>query len=179
MLRYLLVASLMLMPAVAAAQTAQRYQGLALLEVLRVLQGRGLRIVFSSETVSPTMRVVSEPRGRSDRALLDELLAPHGLRVRGGPGGTESNAATIGLNLSRPGDDAFNPFESSENVADRGSVEMAFKPTSLLGVYLAAKLDELKKPGGSGFDRFALDTPPQQRKLVDEARLRAGRLDDD
>ena len=38
---------------------------------------------------------------------------------------------------------------------------------------------ELKKPGGSGFDRFVLDTPPQQRKLVDEARLRAGRLDDD
>ena len=38
---------------------------------------------------------------------------------------------------------------------------------------------ELKKPGGSGFDRFALDTPSQQRKLVDEARLRAGRLDDD
>ena len=38
---------------------------------------------------------------------------------------------------------------------------------------------ELKKPGGSGFDRFPLDTPPQQRKLVDEARLRAGRLDDD
>ena len=43
----------------------------------------------------------------------------------------------------------------------------------------AAVHAELKKPGGSGFDRFALDTPPQQRKLVDEARLRAGRLDDD
>ena len=38
---------------------------------------------------------------------------------------------------------------------------------------------ELKKPGGSGFDRFATTTPPEQRKLVDEARLRAGRLDDD
>jgi len=38
---------------------------------------------------------------------------------------------------------------------------------------------ELKKPGGSGFDRFALDTPAHQRKLVDEARLRAARLDDD
>ena len=38
---------------------------------------------------------------------------------------------------------------------------------------------ELKKPGGSGFDRFALETPPQQRKLLDEARLRAGRLDDE
>lgn len=38
---------------------------------------------------------------------------------------------------------------------------------------------ELKKPGGSGFDRFALETSPQQRKLLDEARLRAGRLDDE
>ena len=38
---------------------------------------------------------------------------------------------------------------------------------------------ELRKPGGSGFERFALETPPQQRKLVDEARLRAGRLDDE
>jgi len=38
---------------------------------------------------------------------------------------------------------------------------------------------DLKKAGGSGFDRFDVDTPAQQRKLVDEARLRAGRLDDD
>ena len=38
---------------------------------------------------------------------------------------------------------------------------------------------DLKKPGGSGFDRLPLDTPPQQRKLLDEARLRAGRLDDE
>ena len=38
---------------------------------------------------------------------------------------------------------------------------------------------DLKKPGGSGFDRYPLDTPAEQRKLVDEARLRAGRLDDD
>jgi hypothetical protein len=38
---------------------------------------------------------------------------------------------------------------------------------------------ELKKPGGSGFDRFPMATPPEQRKVVDEARLRARRLDDD
>ena len=38
---------------------------------------------------------------------------------------------------------------------------------------------ELKKPGGSGYDRFPTTTPPEQRKLVDEARLRAARLDDD
>jgi hypothetical protein len=38
---------------------------------------------------------------------------------------------------------------------------------------------ELKKAGGSGFDRYPLATPAQQRKLVDDAKLRAARLDDD
>ena len=38
---------------------------------------------------------------------------------------------------------------------------------------------DLKKPGGSGFDRFALDTPAEQRKLVDDAKLRAAQFDDD
>jgi hypothetical protein len=38
---------------------------------------------------------------------------------------------------------------------------------------------DLKKPGGAGFDRFALTTPAEQRKLVDEAKLRARRLDDE
>ena len=37
----------------------------------------------------------------------------------------------------------------------------------------------LKKAGGSGFDRFPLSTPPEQRRFVDEARLRAKRLDED
>lgn len=38
---------------------------------------------------------------------------------------------------------------------------------------------DLKKPGGSGFDSFPLATPAEQRKLVDEARLRAKRLEED
>jgi hypothetical protein len=38
---------------------------------------------------------------------------------------------------------------------------------------------DLKKAGGAGFDRFPLATPAEQRKLVDEAKLRARRLDDD
>ena len=37
---------------------------------------------------------------------------------------------------------------------------------------------ELKKPGGAGFDRFPLATPAEQRKLIDEAKLRARKLDD-
>ncbi len=38
---------------------------------------------------------------------------------------------------------------------------------------------DLKKPGGSGFDRYRIATPPEQRKLVDDAKRRAGRGDDD
>ena len=38
---------------------------------------------------------------------------------------------------------------------------------------------DLKKAGGSGFDRYPLDTPAQQRKLVEEAKLRAKHLDEE
>lgn len=42
-----------------------------------------------------------------------------------------------------------------------------------------ALVADLKKAAGSGFDRYPVQTPPQQRKLVDDARRRAGRGDDD
>ena len=38
---------------------------------------------------------------------------------------------------------------------------------------------DLKKPGGAGFDRYPLDTAPRQRKFIEDARLRAGKLDDE
>jgi hypothetical protein len=42
-----------------------------------------------------------------------------------------------------------------------------------------ALVADLKKSGGSGFDRYPVDTPPGQRKLVDDAKRRAGRSDED
>jgi hypothetical protein len=38
---------------------------------------------------------------------------------------------------------------------------------------------DLKKAGGMGFDRYPVETPPQQRKLVDDAKRRAAKLDED
>jgi hypothetical protein len=38
---------------------------------------------------------------------------------------------------------------------------------------------DLKKVGGSGFDRYPLATATAQRKLVDDAKRRAGRGDED
>ena len=46
-------------------------------------------------------------------------------------------------------------------------------------VEAGALFADLKKAGGSGFDRYPLDTPPVQRKFLDDAKRRAGRAGDD
>jgi hypothetical protein len=83
-----LVTALLLTAAAAFGQgTLRDYRGLRLADALRALQGAGLRIVFTSRTVTPELRVASEPRASSPRQQLDELLAPHGLKAEEGPGG--------------------------------------------------------------------------------------------
>ncbi len=42
-----------------------------------------------------------------------------------------------------------------------------------------ALVANLKKAGGAGFDRYPIDTPPGQRKLVDDAKRRTGRSAED
>jgi VWFA-related protein len=64
-----------------------KYSGRPLGDVLRELQATGLNIVFSSEIVRPTMKVLTEPQAVQPRTILDEILRPHGLQVRPGPGG--------------------------------------------------------------------------------------------
>ncbi len=65
-----------------------RYAGRVVAEVLRDLSRQGLRVVFSTSLVRPTLRVAAEPLGPTLRDVLDQVLAPHGLVVREGPGGT-------------------------------------------------------------------------------------------
>ena len=62
-------------------------RGRPLGDVLRELQATGLNIVFSSEIVRPTMKVLTEPKAVQPRKILDEILRPHGLQVQSGPGG--------------------------------------------------------------------------------------------
>ena len=42
-----------------------------------------------------------------------------------------------------------------------------------------ALVADLKKAGGVGFDRYLVDTPTGQRKLLDDAKRRVGRVDED
>ena len=73
--------------AAAAAAPRVRYAGRPLADVLRDLGALGLTVLFTGEVVKPEMRVRDEPVSSDPRRALDEILAPHGLIAREGPGG--------------------------------------------------------------------------------------------
>jgi VWFA-related protein len=56
-------------------------------EALKLLEARGLAVMFSSELVRPELRVLREPGAGTPREMLEQILAPHALGVRTGPGG--------------------------------------------------------------------------------------------
>jgi hypothetical protein len=80
--------ALMILLATGTLLAQAPYAGRPLVDVLREMQGSGVKVVYSSELVRPDLRVTAEPRSKSPRRLLDELLNPHGLEIRGGPNGT-------------------------------------------------------------------------------------------
>jgi len=80
--------ALALLLLLAVPAVAEPFLGRPLEDALRELQSRGLPIVFTSQLVRPEMRVVAEPEATEPRRILDELLAPHGLRAEEGAGGT-------------------------------------------------------------------------------------------
>lgn len=69
------------------------YAGRPLAEVLQDLGEQGLHLVYSSETVPASLRVELEPAGSTPRAILDEVLAPHGLRAK--RAGTDTYAIVL------------------------------------------------------------------------------------
>jgi TonB dependent receptor/Carboxypeptidase regulatory-like domain len=74
---------------VAAAEDAggRIVAGTPLTTALLQLQREGLKLVFSSQVVRPEMTVVSTPRSRDPRQVLDEVLAANGLAAADGPDG--------------------------------------------------------------------------------------------
>ena len=71
-----------------APALAETFRDLTLEEALARLQSRGLSILYSSDLVQPSMRVREEPRATEPRAILEEIVAPYGLKVSPGPNGS-------------------------------------------------------------------------------------------
>lgn len=80
-----LVLLLVLAPGDVWGRDAERLAGRPLAEVLVQLRKEGMPLVFSDRVVEPGMTVLAEPKAASARGRLEELLAPHGLRVQEGP----------------------------------------------------------------------------------------------
>jgi len=61
--------------------------GESLTDALHELQRTGIRVIFSSQTVTPDLRVLRAPEGATAEEQLRSLLGPHGLGLQPLPGG--------------------------------------------------------------------------------------------
>jgi hypothetical protein len=77
-----------LLACLAGAAEAAAYRGIPLERALEELRAAGLELLYSSDLVKPWLRVTVEPQATEPRARLEEILAPHGIRVTEGPAGT-------------------------------------------------------------------------------------------
>ncbi|HEY3176748.1 MAG TPA: carboxypeptidase regulatory-like domain-containing protein [Candidatus Polarisedimenticolia bacterium] len=57
-------------------------------EAIDQLRSQGLEVIYSSDLVRPSMRILAEPLATTSPEILWELIAPHGLETRVGPDGT-------------------------------------------------------------------------------------------
>ncbi len=67
---------------------AAAFQGLTVEQALEQIRERGISLFYSSDLVKPWMRIEHEPQATEPRALLTEILAPHGITLADGPEGS-------------------------------------------------------------------------------------------
>jgi hypothetical protein len=128
----------------AGQAAAAHYAGRRVVDVLEELRAAGLNLIYSTELVRPALKVREEPRAERDRQVLDEVLAPHGLVVRPGPGGTLVVVKAPRAAPARaPGGDALRlGFSDSADVA--GALEARREGP---GVMRVRPDDVLRTPG--------------------------------
>jgi len=88
MRRNLLFMAVLCLLAVTATAETTSLRGHSLAEALHILEGRGLRIIYSTDVVRPEMIVGTEPKSTDPRRVLDELLREHHLHATSGPHGS-------------------------------------------------------------------------------------------
>jgi hypothetical protein len=75
-------AALLVFAAQAALAAGPPYLGRPLDDVLREFSTRGLQLIYNADLVPPQLRVAREPQPGTDLAVLEQLLAQHGLHAR-------------------------------------------------------------------------------------------------
>jgi hypothetical protein len=83
-----LLASAMAVVCAAVHAAEPPLAGLSLEDAIRRLESRGgLSVIYSTDLVTPGLRVTSEPKSTQPAEMLREILAPHALDVAPGPNG--------------------------------------------------------------------------------------------
>jgi Ca-activated chloride channel family protein len=118
------------MPQLAADNAGEMsYAGRPLVEVLRDFQSRGLRILYSSDLVRPDMVITKTPTATTLHGILEQLLAPYGLKPEIGPLGSvlvvRKEARPIPVRITHPtGNQAvFGELEISADVDTEAEVD--------------------------------------------------------
>ena len=144
-----------------------RYLGRPLAEALEDLRSQGLGVIYSSDLVRPEMRVRREPTASSLHRILDQLLAPHGLKSEVGPRG----AVLVVLREPEPilvAIEQPSPFQSVfENVEVKALV-MTEEPIRKVDFYVGEELvGTLSRPP------FQLVVPVGEENVDREFRVEA------
>lgn len=87
MKRLLNIATVVSLLSATTVALAFEFTGKSLEQAIDELEARGLSILYSSDLVKPDMRILAAPTAQAPRALLEEIMRPHGIRVAEGPGG--------------------------------------------------------------------------------------------
>jgi hypothetical protein len=117
-------------PSAAFGQAEQKtYIGRPVVDVLEELQSTRLKLIFSSQLVPASLRVTKEPKGTDPREIARQVIEPHGLTLREGPGGTlivvkrqpgpetrKPPATDSGPPQPSPADDETKPLRIEERV---------------------------------------------------------------
>lgn len=140
--------------AIAMTMQAATYAGRPLVDVIAELQQRGLTVVYSTDLVKRSMRVVAEPLATSDRALLEEILAPYQLAVKEQSGGVLS----IVRARNKDAADLVQPFPIGSTPVTLGSIVVTASNYSVLGNSPERRdfltRDELNRTAHLGDDLF-------------------------
>ncbi len=125
--------------AIEAPEEPPHFLGRSLEDALAEMQQRGLGVIYSSDLVKPEMRVRDEPSATSLHRMLDQLLAPHGLRAQVGPRGAVlvvlREAEPILVAIEQP-----SPFQSIFGSVEIKALVMTEEPIRQVDFYVDDQL---------------------------------------
>ncbi len=161
--------------------------GLPLTEALLILRARGLEIVFTSRLVRPEMQVVAEPSGSDPRRLLDQILAPHGLRAMESAGGTlvvvpaapaPADAAGSAGSAVHPDDSAPMPYLREEIVVRSSRLSLLEQDPPAPLALSRADIDALPHLAGDLFRALSLLPGTAGNDFTAQLHVHGGRRDE-